>query len=882
MNPIHVLVTPSVIDVGPSRRAEVTVAVTNNSPLIDGYSVRVFGLDPEWLEFSPQRISLFPGDTGEIVLAISLPEGYPAGVRELSFYVGSENDSDDFVVTGVVLDVAGRPKVRIGLDPQSQAAGTKAQYGLIVANLGNTTVDATAVAIDPEEQAEFQYEPESVRLLAGDQDVVRISVRAKRPWFGQPKVRVLTFIVNTPEPIETMGTMVQRPRIGRGLITLLGLIAAAAVFGAVLLRTLSGVVEQAGIDDKIVERALASSSAESATVSQNPGSIRGVAVSGVDQTGLAGLTATVYGDDPSVALGTSATSDSGAFTFDKLSAGTYRVKLSGAGFSDSWYAGGTAFEQATELELAQGENCDLEVTPACEGDGTTGSGGADGGSDGGGGADGGSDGGGGADGGPGGTGGGATGGTSSGIALTGLPGSVGGKIEADDPTGATATLVVASPVEGEVDAVAATVDVSADGSFTLVNVPTPQVYTLKVERNGSATALRTIDLGAGEVIDDLLIRLDVGAGVITGLVTSGGLPIPGATIELSDGTTRLSTVSLTEGSVGSYTVRDLSVPGTYTLTVTADRFASASQVVVLTDDDPTPSVPLFLTPSVGRIAGVVTDSAGAPLGGVTVRVTGGETVASSATVSTGDIRRGGFEVADVPVPGSYTVTFSRPGYLDQVVLVALEPVGNRFDRTDLRVALRRDLVAVTGTVLRIDGTPAQRATVTLTDGVTTRTVRTADSPAGRYTFSGVAPGSYTLTARLEGTQTALEIINATPGAETLLVDDIRLSEQASIAVTVSFDPSATGLRDSEIRLYEADTFPSTNVADAVQVIPVGDGDLDNDGEPDEFLFVPVSAPTDYVVALFSGPGSTGELASLFVSSIAAQRVEIDFVEVPVS
>jgi hypothetical protein len=865
VNSIHVAVAPVTVDVGTSRRAEVTVSITNNSPLIDGYSVRVFGLDPEWLDFAPHRISLFPGDTGEIVLTITLPVGYPAGVRELSFYVGSENDADDFVVTGVVLDVASKPKVRIGLDPQSQAAGSKAQYGLIVANLGNTAVDATAMAIDPEEEAEFSYEPQSLTLLAGDQDVVRVSVRAKRPWFGQPKVRVLSFVVNTPEPVETMGTMVQRPRIGRGLITLLGLIAAAAVFGAVLLRTLSGVVDQAAIDDQIVERALAATGEDGATVSRNPGSIRGVAVSGVDGGGLAGLTATLYGDDPSTPLGTSATSDTGAFIFDKLGAGTYRVKLSGAGFADSWYAGGTEFVQATELVLDDREQCDLEVTPACEGDGS----GSDTDGDGGDGSDGGTAGGGSA---------GGAGGATSGIALTGLPGTVGGKVAADDPTGATATLVIASPTAGEVDAVAATIDVSADGSFSLVNVPTPQVYTLKVERNGSATALRTIDLGPGQVKDDLLIRLDVGAGVITGLVTSDGLPVPGATIDVSDGTTTLSTVSLTEGEVGSYTVRDLSVPGTYTVTVTADRFAPASQVVVLTDDDPTPSIRLFLTPSVGRISGVVTNSDNEPLGGVSVRVAGGETVASSATVSTGDIRRGGFEVANLPVPGSYTVTFSRPGYLDQVVLVALEPVGTRFNRTDLRVALRRDLVSVTGRVLRIDGSAARRATVTLTDGVTTRTVLTADTPAGRYTFSGVAPGSYTLTARLEGTQTALEIINATPGAETLPVDDIRLSEQASIEVTVEFANPQDASSATEIRLYAADRFPSTNLADVLDSIPIGDGV--RNGDLEKFLFVPVGAPTDYVVAIFDGPTSTSVIASLPVSSVAAQRVLVEFAGVP--
>lgn len=864
MSSMVVSVEPAVVGARQKQRCEVTVSVTNNSPLINGFTVRVFGLDPDWVVTTPDRLSLFPGDTGTFVLGITLPEGFPAGPREISVYVGSELDADDFEVAGIVLEVADKPKVRIGLDPQSLAAGKKAEFGLIVANLGNVAIEAVPRVIDPEDEATFTYEPERLSLRPGDQDVVRIGVSAKRPWIGQPKVRVLTFQVETPEPIEAMGSMVQRARIGRGLITVLGLIAAAAVFGAVLLKTLSGVVEQASLDGKIVEKALEGEGGAGATVSRNPGSISGSAVSGVDGAGLAGLTATLFGDDDGSPLATSATSDSGAFNFDKLGAGSYRILLSGAGFADSWYAGSTTFDDATVLELDEGEDCDLSVTPTCSDDGS-GDGSGDGGTDGGTGTGSGSG---------SGAGGGAAGG---GLALTGLPGSVSGRVLADDPTGATATLVVEGVAADDVDAVAATVDVSADGTFSLTDIPTPQRYTLKVDRNGSATALRTIDLGPGEQLEGLEITLDVGAGVITGTVTSAGFPVPGATIEVSDGTTSISTVSLTEGLVGAYTLRDLSVPGTYTLTVTAERFARASQVVTLTDDNPRPIVPLFLTPSVGRIAGQVVDSGGRPLGGVTVRVTGGDVDASSATVSVAGDRLGTFNVTDLPVPGAYTVTFSRPGFIDQVVLAALEPVGDRFNATGLNVALRRQAVTVQGTVVDVNGQPAARATVTLTNGTTTRTVRTADSPAGTYSFSNVAPGSYTVTASSEGTRTSLEIINATAGIETLQVDQIRLSQRASIAVTISFDPdSLTGdVSDTEIRLYRAADFPSADPGVAVERRVIG-GSIPEDGSPITVEFGPIEAPEDYVLAIFSGASSTSEIATQFVSSIAAEQVAVQF------
>ena len=50
--------------------------------------------------------------------------------------------------------------------------------------------------------------------------------RGGRPWFGQPKPRVLSFSLGADSP-PAMATFVQRPRIGRWLISLLGLVTVA-------------------------------------------------------------------------------------------------------------------------------------------------------------------------------------------------------------------------------------------------------------------------------------------------------------------------------------------------------------------------------------------------------------------------------------------------------------------------------------------------------------------------------------------------------------------------------------------------------------------------------------------------------------------------------
>ncbi len=53
------------------------LSIGNTSGVIDGYTVRVFGLDPEWVAMEPDRLSLFPGDAGTVAILLRLPDGVP-------------------------------------------------------------------------------------------------------------------------------------------------------------------------------------------------------------------------------------------------------------------------------------------------------------------------------------------------------------------------------------------------------------------------------------------------------------------------------------------------------------------------------------------------------------------------------------------------------------------------------------------------------------------------------------------------------------------------------------------------------------------------------------------------------------------------------------
>ena len=229
MSSLVASVAPGYMETVGGQSVRLVLSIANTADVIDAYSLRVYGLDAAWVSATPDRLSLFPGDIGQVTLDLSVPHDFPAGIRQISVHVQSENNPSDFALGTCSLFVADRPLVSLQLDPVSITGGKTAQFGMVVVNQGNAAVDVLPDAIDPEELAQFHFEPEVMHLLPGEQQVVQATVTSKRPWVGAPKVRVLTFRATAVGRAETMGTFLQRPRISRWLLSLIGLMAAAAV-----------------------------------------------------------------------------------------------------------------------------------------------------------------------------------------------------------------------------------------------------------------------------------------------------------------------------------------------------------------------------------------------------------------------------------------------------------------------------------------------------------------------------------------------------------------------------------------------------------------------------------------------------------------------------
>lgn len=807
---------PEVVDVRPGDSGVISVSITNTTPVIDAYRVQVFGLDPEWVTVTPARVSLFPGQTENVEIQVRLPEDYPASERTLAVNVSSDDDPGAFSLSQVALAVQPRTRTTLRLDPTLVTGGHGARFGLIVSNDGNAPVVATGYAVDPEALARFTFSPAAVTVPPGRDQVIEVNVSGGRHWFGQHRARTMTFGVVTTVPtdlagtesrVETIGTFVQRPRISRWLVSLLGLLTAAAVFAAVLSRTFDQVVEQARVSDELLDAALERDVAGGAVVPANPGSITGRVVSATSGLGLSGAQAELYVstnlDDP---YQSAATDADGVFAFSNLGKGDYRLRVSGAGVDTVWYGGAKTAADAADIPVVLGEPTPLEP-----------------------------------------------------ITIAGTPVTVTGKIavpDGVDPTDVSVAVVV--PGAAGDAAVVATAQLAPDGSFALPDIPSPGDYQMVVTQPGSPPQARDLVLEPGQPVPEVAVAVPAGAGLISGSVNGPSGALGGATVIASTGTSQIETVSLTEGAVGTYELRNLATPGQYTVTIERPGYAAEARTIALTNDQPTGRFDAYLIPATGSIRGRATID-GVPARGLTVTVTGGETNRVTGVISQGP-NAGTYSFGGLEAPGTYTLTFSGAGTIPQVRVVDLDPASGIQEATGIDVSLSYESTLVAGVVRGPDGNPLGQATITLTDGKDDRIVLSADDPRGRFAFSNVSPGAYTLTASRPGTVPVTVLVNVAASTPVGALD-LTLGEQASFYGTVvGFDPANPVV----VRLFLPEQFPQ---GQALATVTVDEGG--------NYTFAGLDAPANYIVAVYPGASAADPLDSQVVVSRPGEPVAIE-------
>jgi hypothetical protein len=245
-----------------------------------------------------------------------------------------------------------------------------------------------------------------------------------------------------------------------------------------------------------------------------------------------------------------------------------------------------------------------------------------------------------------------------------------------------------------------------------------------------------------------------------------------------------------------------------------------------------------------------------------VTVRGPDVELSTTTASVGT--PGTYVFDDLPVPATYTITFAKPGLVSQSRLEDLDPLAGRATASGVDTLMVPSTATISGIVRTASGAPVSGAEVLLNDGSVTLDMRSADDPLGRFQFSAVRPGAYTLTATLQGTSPAVLLVNVI--AADVVDLDVQLEEQASLFGRVLVLDPATGqfvpFANATVRLFEAADFPS---GPSVAVATDAAGN---------YRFAGLAAPDDFVVAVYASTTAASPLDSELVQSQPSTAVEV--------
>jgi hypothetical protein len=704
--------------------ATVSLEVVNTGTIIDQIVCEMPGLDPSLYEQRPVSVTLFPEERATVTLALRLPTAYPSGFHEFAVDVHGRQ-SETITSQNVLVEVLPVVAPTLDVTPGVLTKGSKGRFRIDVGNRGNSDIEMVLRATDSNQLLKIQIVPSTLKVSPGETGHATLTVRRLRPFFGGKIPHDLAISAEQlPDVINADVKFQQKPRFPSGLITALLLALIVAIWA---------VAVYVGVQKSMSSPPPKKAVPAAFKTGIDPASFD-PAVVGADVSGL--VTASTTGaplpritvelvDEKGHVIAAGATKKDGTYQLPGVMPGSYFVHYRAAGYVERWFPAATS-QAGAEKVLVIASTPSKDVSTSLAGDGAT---------------------------------------------LT-------GKVIAGDDSSATVTIIVEAvdlvpekPADGAAPAAAATATgkvlgtqtVKAGGTFRMPGLPSPANYRVRVSAPGfQPQEIQTMVEGGAEVSLNVL-RLSAGAGTIGGVVVDGtAKPIGDVEVTTTLDGKPVKTTTPTAGTVGAFSLAGLASPATYVVTFSKPGLSDQVVAVKLGPGEQHTGLQVIMAGAAGSLSGKISAPDGTPIGGALVAVVGGTEPVTTTSFTSGTI--GGYRLAGLRLPGSHTVTFKAPGFLDQTVRVEITKDA---PEATADIVLKPSLSRVNGSVKNGQGLGVGGATIEVSDGATIRRSATASVPvtsAGNFDIDALPAGSYTITVRASGYKDQTLLVTLDPGA----------------------------------------------------------------------------------------------------------------------
>jgi len=679
------------VTVEPGQPVAVSVQVLNTTDTIETVRCSLIGIVPDRLEQTPGDVTLFPGESTRITLDLWFYPTLPAGRHDVFIAVTTGSGEHS---TEVPLRVDVNPVVKASLvvEPPLVFAGRKGTFEARGTNVGNVPVALLVRALDADRVLDLEVSRPSWRLGLDGSATSRIVARKRRPLTGAPVEHTITVTAEQDGIHETQVIRFrQKAILTPGIITILTLAMIVAVWAFAMVFGVRAALAPPPPTKTVPETFADGITGADLDPTTAGGTFRGTIRAATTAEGLPRVTIEAY-DRNSLLIGATATDEDGAYELPALLPGRYALRFRAEGYVDQWWPAQPSISDAQRILAPPGDTREgLDVV------------------------------------------------------LVGLPATLGGQVVTGDVEGITVDVVVQAldllePVE------AFTVQTDGLGTWSVGELPSPATYRIIYRAPGFDPVEITQPVPGGGLIAVNTATLPAAPGTVSGsVVDRDGNRLGGVDILLTRGELEIGTKTPTSGEVGFFEVPELRTPATYLMTFTLEGFASETIAVRLGPGETRDDLVVVLAPAFGTVTGVVRGPEGsAGVGGVTVTVSGSGVLIQTESLTSGAV--GAYRIPDLPLPGSYTITFDLDGFERQTTQFA---IGRAAPVATVDVRVGANLAEVSGTI-RNGAVGLPDVVVVLTDGGSfLRETVTATAPAGSvgtYKFIDVPPGTYSIVA----------------------------------------------------------------------------------------------------------------------------------------
>jgi len=687
------------VTVEPGQPVAVSLQVLNTTDTIETVRCSLIGMLPDRLEQTPGDVTLFPGESTRITLDLWFPPTLPAGSHDV-FIAVTTGSGDHATEVPLRIDVTPVVSASLAVEPPLVFAGRKGVFEARGRNTGNVPVALLVRAMDADRVLELEVAKPSWRIGLDGSETTRIIAKHKRPLTGAPVEHTITITAEQDEIFETQVVRFrQKAILTPGIITILTLALIVAVWAFAMVFGVRAALAPPPPTKAVPETFVTGITGTDLDPTAAGGTFRGTIRAATTAAGLPRVTIEAY-DKDNLLVGATATDEDGRYALPALLPGRYALRYRAEGYVDQWWPAQPSLSGAQRILAPPGEAREgLDVV------------------------------------------------------LVGLPATVGGQVVTGDIEG----LVVSVEVEALdlLEPVATfTAETDESGTWSVTDLPSPAIYRITYRAPGFDPVEITQPVPGGGLIAVNTATLPAAPGLVSGtVVDTSGRALGGVDILLTRGELEIGTKTPTSGEVGFFEVPELRTPATYLMTFSLEGFASETIAVRLGPGEERDDLVVVLSAGFGTVTGVVYDgpTGTSGVGGATVTVTGDGVVLATETLTAPAGSVGQFRIPDLPLPGTYTLTFDADGFARQSVQVS---VSRSAPTANVTVRLGVSVGRIQGTVLA-GGEGLRDVTVVLTDGgAFRRETVTASAPSslvGTYAFDGVPPGTYSIIAtRLQG------------------------------------------------------------------------------------------------------------------------------------